>query len=73
MARPPGIYGTDAPYLASTGQALYDTPLASLPPVTRAVRAAFDNATTPVPSADVIAALLVAINALEVRLVALNG
>lgn len=71
MPRPTGVFGLAAPYLATTGQAIFDTDPASLPPVTRAVRQAFTG-TSPVPSADAMAAILVAIKALEDRVAALE-
>jgi len=72
MARPTGSFGLDQPYLAATGQEIFDTDPASLPPVTRTVRAAFTGA-SPVASADVVAALLVAIKTLEDRVAALEA
>jgi hypothetical protein len=72
MGRPAGIYGTPAPYLPSVGQTIYDTPLADLPPVTAALRAAWGNAGSPTPSGEAMAALLVAVHALETRVAALE-
>ena len=72
MARPTGAFGLPQPYLAATGQSIFDTDPASLPPVTRAVRQAFTGA-SPVPSVDAMAAILVAINALEDRVTTLEG
>jgi hypothetical protein len=71
MPRPTGVFGLDQPYLAATGQTIFDTDPASLPPVTRAVRQAFTGA-SPVPSADAMAAILVAIKTLEDRVVVLE-
>lgn len=72
MARPPGIFGQPAPYLPSVGQAIYDTDLEDLPPVTRAVRQSWSGSASPVPSSEAMAAMLVAIHALEIRLAALE-
>lgn len=72
MPRPTGAFGLPQPYLAKTGQAVFDTDPAELPPVTAAVRAAFTGA-SPVPTTDVMAALLVAIKDLEDRVIALEA
>jgi hypothetical protein len=61
------------PLTNQAAQQVYDTPLADLPPVTRAVREAFGIAAHPVPSAEGVAALLAAVHALELRVIALEA
>jgi hypothetical protein len=70
MSRPLGDYGLPEPYLAKTGQSIFDADLTALP-VTQAIRASFTGA-TPVATADFAAAVLVAVHNLEQRVIALE-
>jgi hypothetical protein len=72
MPRPTGIYGLPEPYLPSVGQTIYDSDLTALP-ITHAVRQTWGNDGSPVPSAEAMAALLVAIHDLETAVIALQS
>lgn len=63
---------SDPPYLPSVGQEIYQTDPEDLPPVTRALRAAWGTSAYPVASSESAAALLVAVHALELRVAALE-
>lgn len=71
MARPTGLFGQPEPYLPSVGQDLYDAD--DLPPVTAALRNSWGGSGSPVPSSEAMAAILVAVNALELRVAALES
>ena len=78
MARPTNLYGNAASYLPSgTAQSIFDTDPASLPPLTRALRNAWGagggSAPHPIPTAEAMAAMLVAVHDLEQRVIALEG
>ncbi len=70
MARPTDGWGYEVPYLPSVGKDVYDAD--DLPPVTAALRAAWGPAASPVPSAEAMAAILVAVHELEQRVIALE-
>lgn len=72
MSRVQAPFGGPAPYLPSVGQEVFDAE--DLPPVTAAVRAAWGTqGAYPVASSEAMAALLVAVHALEQRVIALEG
>jgi hypothetical protein len=74
MSRPNGIWGLPQPYLPSgTGETLYDTPIGSLPPLTASIRQAWGVGAYPVATPEALAAIFVAVHALETRLIALGG
>ena len=74
MSRPKGVFGIDLPYPAGmSGQDIFDTPIEDLPPLTRAIREAWGTAAHPTPSAESLAAILVAVHDLETRLTDLES
>jgi hypothetical protein len=58
--------------LPTAGQSVYDADLSALP-ITQAVRAAWGDSGSPVPSAEFAAAALVAIHDLETAVLALQA
>jgi hypothetical protein len=66
------MFSGSAPYLPSVGQNVYDADLTDHP-ITAAVRAAWGNNGSPTPSAEAMAALLVAVHDLETAVIALQS
>jgi hypothetical protein len=73
MTRPvKGPFGDDAPYPAGmVGKDVYDAE--DLPPLTAAIREAWGNSAHPVPSAEALAAIFVAVHDIETRLTELES
>jgi hypothetical protein len=69
-----GPIGGDAPYpTGMTGQDIFDTPIADLPPLTPAIRQAWGNGAHPVANAQSVAALFAGVYDLETRVTTLES